>query len=132
MKNKNIIGEKIAFYRNELRLKRPTFIDKLNKMLGSKYSPQALYSWETGKAMPPADLLPPLSKILNISILQLFTDAEVQQTDELLEKIDKLTEENEELKKEVDQLKKENYKLEGKLEASNTILQDMIENYKKK
>lgn len=132
MKNKNIIGEKIAFYRNELRLKRPTFIDKLNKMLGSKYSPQALYSWETGKAMPPADLLPPLAKILNISILQLFTDAEVQQTDELLEKIDQLTEENEELKKEVDQLRKENYKLEGKLEASNTILQDMIENYKKK
>ncbi|UII34251.1 hypothetical protein LVD17_10560 [Fulvivirga ulvae] len=132
MKNKNIIGEKIAFYRNELRLKRPTFITKLNDMLGSKYSPQALYSWETGKAMPPADLLPPLAKLLNISILQLYSDAEIQETDELLDKIDLLTEQVEKLEKEVDRLKKENYKLEGKLEASNSILQDMIENYKKK
>ncbi|MBL6449911.1 hypothetical protein JMN32_26600 [Fulvivirga sp. 29W222] len=132
MKYKNIIGEKIAFYRNELRLKRPTFIEKLNDLLGSKYSPQALYSWETGKAMPPADLLPPLASLLNISILQLFSDTEVQETDELLEKIDLLSEEVDELKKEVDLLRKENYKLEGKLEASNSILQDMIENYKRK
>ena len=132
MKNKSIIGEKIAFYRSELRLKRPTFIEKLNNMLGSKYSPQALYSWETGKAMPPADLLPPLAKLLNISILQLFSDDEIQETSELLDRIEALSSELESLKEEVENLKTEKYKLEGQLEASKSILQDMIENYKKK
>lgn len=131
MKNKSILGEKIAFYRNELRLKRPAFIYELNQMLGSNYSSQALYSWETGKAIPPADLIPPIAKVLKISILQLFSDAEVQEEDKLLDKIDALSKEVESLKAEVDRLQTENYRLEGKLEASNSILQDVIGKYKK-
>ena len=131
MKDKSILGEKIAFYRNELRLKRPAFIDLLNKASGSNYTSQALYSWETGKAIPPADLIPSLAKTLKINILQLFGEDKFEESSVLLEKISSLQKEVELLKAEVDELRSENYRLEGKLEASKSILQEMIASYKR-
>lgn len=132
MKKKNIVGDKIAAYRSMLRMNRPALINKLNAEIGSEYTSQALYSWETGKAQPPAYLLPDLARVLQVNLLQLFGDDEVQANSELIHQNKKMTEELEAMKKELEELKGENKKLEGKLEASMSILGDMMNRQEKK
>lgn len=131
MEKQNIIGEKIATYRSMLRLKRPAFIEELNNEVGSNYTSQALYSWETGKATPPSDLIPAIAKILQVNILQLFGDFEAPVNVNLIQENRKLSEELESMKRYVEELKGENKKLEGKLETSMSILADMMNRQEK-
>lgn len=115
------IGVNIKFYRDELRLKRPAFVKKLNGLLKTKYTSQALYSWETGKAMPPANLIPVLADILQVSILQLFGIDTPTMVD-----IDGLQQQLTERDKIIEELKRDKFILEGKLEMSNSLLKDIL------
>lgn len=115
------IGVNIKFYRDELRLKRPAFVKKLNGLRKTKYTSQALYSWETGKAMPPADLIPVLADILQVNILQLFGIDIPSMVD-----IDDLQQQLTERDKIIEELKRDKFILEGKLEMSNSLLKDVL------
>ena len=108
-----------------MKLNRQQFISMLNEHLNTKYSSQALYSWERGKAIPPADLIPPLAYLLNLDILELFG---IEPTDH-----DKTIKENLMLKSQVEQLNKkvtqqaeQILKLEGKMEASDAFLDKLM------
>lgn len=126
MEYKKIIGERIAHFRGTRRLTRPDFMEILNKTIGGQYTTQALYTWEKGKATPPADLVPVLAQVLEVTVSELFGQ-EPQGNAELSSRNVQLEEEVEKLKKEVEELTGENKKLEGRLEASASFLKEVMD-----
>jgi len=125
LENKKFLGEKIAIIRSQLKLNRQEFIDKLNNALGTSYSTQALYSWEKGKSIPPADLVPPLASLLKISILELYIEDFSSSED--------VSSANEELRARVNELqaqlatqKEQNLRMEGKLETSDVFIKQLV------
>jgi transcriptional regulator with XRE-family HTH domain len=61
----------IRLYRERANLKQNELADMLH------LTQSAIAKWETGEAVPRADKLPQLAKILNCSIEDLFDDKEV-------------------------------------------------------
>lgn len=125
MSKKKFLGEKIAVYRDKLRLNRKEFIDKLNEVLGTHYTTQALYSWEKGKSIPPADIVPPLADLLEMNILELF-GIEVSEMEAIAKSNEELTLEVEQLRRKVEVQAGEIHKLNGKLEASETFVDKLM------
>ena len=125
MDKKKFLGEKIAFHRDKLRLTRKEFTEKLNDVLGTKYTTQALYSWEKSISTPPADIVPTLAHLLEMNILELF-GVEVSEVEHIAKHNEELILEVEKLKNKVDAQAAEIQKLTGKVEASESFVDKLM------
>lgn len=129
MDKKKFLGEKIAFHRDKLRLNRKEFIEKLNDLLGTKYGTQALYSWEKGVSIPPADIVPALAYLLEMNILELF-GMEVSDAEQVARHNEELTAEVDKLRKTVSAQEAEIQRLTGKVEASESFVDKLMSQLK--
>lgn len=125
MSKKKFLGEKIAFHRDKLGLNRKEFTERLNELLGTKYTTQALYSWEKSVSIPPADIVPPLAHLLEMNILELF-GVEVSSLEDLVKNNEELVAELEKLKKIVNTQEADIQRLTGKVEASESFVDKLM------
>ncbi|ELR69050.1 hypothetical protein C900_05439 [Fulvivirga imtechensis AK7] len=125
MSKKKFLGEKIAAHRDKLKLNRQEFINKLNELLGTSYSAQALYSWEKGKSIPPADLVPPLANLLEMNMLELF-GIDASEIENMARDNAEHILEIQKLRKKVEAQEREIQRLGGKLEATESFMDKLV------
>ena len=146
---KTRLGRNIAVYRKKLRLTQSDFIERISQLAGISFRTATLSAWENGNSSPSSDLLPAIAEVLQVPMKILFSDengetpvieeevpTKENRTDLLLyEQAFKndpektfltLLEQYGKALDELDRIKALNQNLEGKLEVSNSFIQQLM------
>ena len=59
-------GERLKERREERPMTRQALIDAVNEATGMDYTPQAVYAWETGRNLPPLNIIRVVEDILEL------------------------------------------------------------------
>ncbi len=145
---KTRLGRNIATNRKKLRLTQSDFIERISQLAGISFRTATLSAWENGNSSPSSDLLPVIAEVLEVPMKVLFSDEteqvqEVEEEPERHERVDislyeqafrnapedtfhKLLEQYNRTLEELEEAKARNQNLEGKLEVSNSFIQQLM------
>ena len=145
---KTRLGRNIATNRKKLRLTQSDFIERISQLAGISFRTATLSAWENGNSSPSSDLLPVIAEVLEVPMKVLFSDEteqvqEVEEEPERHERVDislyeqafrnapedtfhKLLEQYNRTLEELEEAKALNQNLEGKLEVSNSFIQQLM------
>lgn len=72
MINIEIIGKRIAYFRQQNSLTQGIFLNKVSELTGRKIRQATLSNWERGITSPPMELAPVFAHIFDIGLDELF------------------------------------------------------------
>ncbi len=149
LKMKTRLGRNIAVYRKKLHLTQSDFIERISQLAGISFRTATLSAWENGNSSPSSDLLPAIAEVLQVPLKILFSDenGEIPVIEEkpnntaarpdlqLYEQAFKnapektfhtLLEQHGKTLDELEKIRALNQNLEGKLEVSNSFIQQLM------